>query len=118
MPRKPKPSKSDAPLASVPPEILDQFVRPSALDGRDAVVRDVVLAEPRCNESFLFLDVAGAPAWVEPGGKYRDDCACPIRCCKACGPPGSGLPMTFRFGLRRQLLFMGAANVPSRSMAM
>jgi putative transposase len=41
MPRKPKPPKSDAPLAPVPPEILDQFVRqgPLTAEELDAAVR-------------------------------------------------------------------------------
>jgi putative transposase len=41
MPRKPKPPKSDAPLAPVPPEILDQFVRqgPLTAEGLDGAVR-------------------------------------------------------------------------------
>jgi hypothetical protein len=41
MPRPPKPSKSEAPLAPVPPEILDQFVRqgPRTPEEHDAAVR-------------------------------------------------------------------------------
>src|ERR671925_2188879 len=41
MPRRPKPHKSDAPLAPVPPEILDQFVRQGPLtpEELDAAVR-------------------------------------------------------------------------------
>ena len=41
MPRKPKASKSDAPLAPVPAEILDQFVHQGPLtpDELDAAVR-------------------------------------------------------------------------------
>ena len=41
MPRKPKLSKSEAPLASVPAEILDQFVRPGPISHEelDAAVR-------------------------------------------------------------------------------
>jgi putative transposase len=41
MPRKPKPPKSEAPLAPVPPEILDQFVRqgPLSAEELEAAVR-------------------------------------------------------------------------------
>ena len=41
MPRKPKSSRSEAPLAPVPSEILDQFVRPGPLtpDELEAAVR-------------------------------------------------------------------------------
>jgi hypothetical protein len=41
MPRKPKPSTSEAPLAPIPSEILDQFVRQGPLtpEELDAVVR-------------------------------------------------------------------------------
>ena len=41
MPRKPKPSTSEAPLAPIPSEILDQFVRQGPLtpEALDAVVR-------------------------------------------------------------------------------